>query len=64
MPLLSGTYELVERKCNRIRSSVAGDLTRSPVIPIYDERGTVIETNECSGDFKEWERAENFGFDR
>jgi hypothetical protein len=23
----------------------------------------VIETNECSGDFKEWERAENFGFD-
>ena len=43
MPLLSRTYELVERKCNRIpkRRSRSHDA----VIGVYDAVGNMIETH-------------------
>jgi hypothetical protein len=45
MPLLSGTCELVEQKCNRIRQNDRGH-SHDTVIRVYDSAGNVIKTHE------------------
>jgi len=57
MPLLSRTYQLVERKCNRIpkRRSRSHDA----VIGVYDAVGNMIETHEHAASSKTLRRTES-----